>query len=314
MRDRSGTADGVGVIERLPATAKGIAYMLVATALFALVWVLVRLASETLDPALIVFYRTLFGLMVMGPALFRQSTMLFSGGRTGLYLMRAAIGLLAMYANFYAVAHAPLADVVAISYASPLFATLVAVLLLGEVIRARRMSALAIGFLGVLAVLRPGMQELAPGHYAAIAGAVFVAISLTTIKLLSATDRPERIVGFTFLLMLPVTFAVALFVWVWPSPREFALLVVIGISANMAHMALTRAFAAADVSAVMPFDFLRLVIAAAFGALLFGEALEWETVTGAAVILLSSVYLAHREARLARDTTPRAPPPLAEGH
>jgi len=288
--------------------------MLVSTTLFALLWVLIRIASETMDPLLVVFYRTLFGLIFMGPTLLREGGMLLTGGRTGLYLLRAGIGLLAMYANFYAVAHAPLADVVAISYASPLFATVVAVLLLGEVIRARRVTALAIGFLGVLAVLRPGLQELTPGHSAAIAGAVFVAASLTTIKMLSATDRPERIVGFTFLLMLPITFAVSLFVWVWPSPREFLLLVVIGISANMAHMALTRAFAAADVGAVMPFDFIRLVIAAGFGALLFGEALEWETVSGAAVILLSSVYLAHREARLSRAEGGRPAPPGPEGH
>ena len=299
----------MGVIERLPPALQGIAYMLLATVLFALLWVLIRIASETLNPFLVVFYRTLFGLVFMGPALYRQRTTLFAGGRSGLYLVRAAIGLLAMYANFYAVAHAPLADVVAISYASPLFATVVAVLALGEVIRARRVTALAIGFVGVLLVLRPGMQALAPGHYAALAGAVSVAASLATIKMLTGTDRPERIVGYTFLLMLPITFAVALLVWVWPSPRELGLLIVIGVSANIAHMALTRAFTVAEVSAVMPFDFVRLVIAGSFGALLFGEALEWETVVGAGVILLSSVYLAHREAVLARREGSRPLPP-----
>lgn len=304
----------MGVIERLPPALQGIAYMLVATVLFALLWVLIRIASETLNPILVVFYRTLFGLVFMGPALLRQRATLFTGGRSGLYFVRAAIGLLAMYANFYAVAHAPLADVVAISYASPLFATLVAVLALGEVIRARRVTALAIGFIGVLVVLRPGMQALSPGHYAALAGAVCVAASLATIKMLSDTDRPERIVGYTFLLMLPITFAVALLVWVWPSPRELLLLVVIGVSANIAHMALTRAFGVAEVSAVMPFDFVRLVIAAGFGAMLFGEALEWETVAGAGVILLSSVYLAHREAMLARREGARPPAPGPEVH
>jgi len=288
--------------------------MLISAVLFALLWVLIRIASETLNPFLVVFYRTLFGLTFMGPSLYRQRTTLLTGGRTGLYLFRAAIGLLAMYANFYAVAYAPLADVVAISYASPLFATLVAVLLLGEVIRARRVTALAIGFFGVLLVLRPGMQELAPGHFAAILGALFVAVSLATIKMLSATDRPERIVGLTFLLMLPITFAVATLVWVWPTPQELLLLIVIGVSANIAHMALTRAFAVAEVGAVMPFDFIRLVIAAGFGALLFGEALDWQTLTGASIILISSVYLAHREAVLARREGSRPPTPGPDVH
>jgi len=302
------------VIERLPAAARGIAYMLVATSLFAVLWVLIRIASDTLSPLLVVFYRTLFGLAFMAPSLMRQRETLFTGGRTGLYFLRAGIGLLAMYANFYAVANAPLADVVAISYASPLFATLVAVLFLGEIIRARRVTALMIGFVGVLVVMRPGLQTLTPGHLAALTGAVFVAASITTIKMLSQTDRPERIVGYTFLLMLPITFAAALFVWVWPTPKEFLLLVVIGVCANMAHMALTRAFAAADVSAVMPFDFVRLLLAAGFGILLFGEALDWQTVSGAAIILFSSVYLAHRESQISRPQASRHLPPGPESH
>jgi len=296
------------VIERLPAAGRGIAYMIVATSLFAVLWALIRIATESFSPMLVVFYRTLFGLAFMAPSLLRQGQTLFTAGRTPLYILRASIGLLAMYANFYAVANAPLADVVAISYASPLFSTLVAAVLLGEILRARRVSALIVGFVGVLIVMRPGMQTLTPGHFAALVGALGVAASVTTIKMLSDTDRPERIVGYTFLLMLPITFAAALTVWAWPSPAEFLLLAVIGVCANMAHMALTRAFAAADVGAVMPFDFVRLILAAALGIVLFGEALDWETVTGAAVILLSSVYLARRESEARGGPSPRGVP------
>ncbi len=294
-------------IDRLPPTARGIVYMLLSTLAFALLWVLIRIASGRMDTLLIVFYRTLFGLLFMAPMLHRRRRAVFRTRRRGLHALRAGTGLLAMYANFFAIALAPLADVVAISYATPLFATLTAVLFLGEVIRARRLGALGFGILGMLLVIRPGFESLSEGEIWALGGAVFMAGSVTAIKLLSRSDAPETIVVYSYILTLPINFAIALFVWQWPGASDLLLLAGIGILANMGQMMLTRAFAAADVTAVLPFDFVRLVLAAAFGAMLFGERLAWQTVVGALVILLSAVYLAHREAQLGRRRTPILP-------
>lgn len=298
----------VRLIEALPPTGRGIAYMLASTVAFGLLWALIRLASETYEPALIVFYRTLFGLLFLLPLILRRGRVLFSTRRLPLHLLRSGTGVIAMYATFYAIALAPLADVVAISYATPLFATVTAALFLGETIRARRIAAVAIGLVGVMVVLRPGLETLGPGQGWALLAAVMVAGSLTAIKLLSRTDSPETIVAFTFTLILPVNFVIALFVWRWPDWGDLVLLAAIGGLANLGQITLTRAFTAADVTAVLPFDFVRLVLAAGFGVAMFGEPLEWETVAGALIILLSSVYLAHREARIDRR---RLPPPTA---
>ncbi|MFQ5347771.1 MAG: DMT family transporter [Rhodothalassiaceae bacterium] len=296
-------------VDQLPSVARGIAYMLLSTVAFAILWVLIRIASERLDILLVVFYRTFFGLLFMAPMLWRRRPDVFRTRRPGLQLVRAGTGVLAMYANFFAIAMAPLADVVAISYATPLFATLGAVIFLGEAIRARRVSALVFGILGMLLVIRPGFETLSEGELWALAGAVFMAGSVTAIKLLAREDAAETIVAYSYILTLPVNLLLALPRWQWPEAADFVLLAAIGILANIGQMMLTRAFAATEVTAVLPFDFLRLVLAAAFGAMLFGETLAWQTVAGALVILLSAVYLAHREAQLGRRVAATAPPP-----
>lgn len=294
-------------IDRLPQAARGAVYMLLSTLVFGVLWVLIRLISDDMPPHLIVFWRTLFGLAVMAPALLRSGRALLRTRKVNLHLLRATTGLFAMYTTFYAVATAPLADVVAISYATPLFVTLTAVLFLNEVIRTRRIAALAVGIAGMLIVMRPGFRELGPGHLAALAAALFTAGSLTVIKLLSATDSTEAIVGYPFLIALPVTFAIALLFWQWPTGFELLTLVAIGALANLGQTFMARSFAAADVTAVLPIDLVRLVLAAGFGYALFGEGLDWQTVVGATVILVSTVYLAHREARAGRVPPPGPP-------
>lgn len=290
-------------LDRLPQTARGAVYMLLSTLAFGFLWVLIRIVSETMPPHLIVFWRTLFGLMVMAPLVLQEGRSLFITRHFPRHVLRATTGLFAMYATFYAVAVAPLADVVALSYATPLFVTVAAVLFLGEVIRARRMTALLIGILGMLVVMRPGFRELGPGHLAALAAALFTAGSLTVIKMLSATDRTEAIVGYPFMIALPVTFLIALVFWQWPTLRELVFLIAIGALANLGQTWMARSFAAAEVTAVLPLDLVRLVLAAAFGVLMFGERLDWQTVLGAAIILVSTIYLAHRESRANRASS-----------
>lgn len=284
----------------MPAVPKAIALKVLSAAIFAVLWVLIRYASETLPPPLIVFYRTLFGLLFMGTLFARSARGLLKTARLPLHLLRGLSGVAAMYLTFFAVSLAPLANVVAISYATPLFATVAAVLLLDERIRARRMTALLIGFAGVLLVLRPGLHMPLLGEWLALGSAVMVAFSLTCVKLLARSERPETIVLFSFIVALPINFAVALFFWRWPSPGEFVLLAAIGIGANLGQITMTRAFALADASALLPFDFVRLLVASAFAAALFGERLDAWTAAGAGIILAASVYLAHRERQLAR--------------
>ncbi|MFZ5610491.1 MAG: DMT family transporter [Pseudomonadota bacterium] len=279
---------------------RGIFYMVLSCVAFAGLWALIRITAADVSFTLMVFYRNLFGALFLVPMLWRSDFSLLRTARPLGHGLRATSGLIATYATFFAIAAAPLADVVAISYAAPLFATLAAAFLLGERIRVRRIAAVSIGLAGMLLVLRPGDETLTAGHWAALGAALAVAVSLLMIKQLTRSEDPRTVVTYSFVLMLPISFVIALPFWRWPSPRELGLLAAIGLVASIGQMFLARSFAAAEASAVLPFDFIRLVLATALGAWLFGERLDGLTILGASVILLATVYLAHREAVLAR--------------
>jgi len=271
--------------------------MIVSCLAFACVWGLIRLASAEVSAWMIVFFRTLFGCVFLLPNLFKDGLTLLKTERLPLHAVRGFTAIIATFGIFYAVTVAPLSLVVAISYAAPLFTTLGAVLLLKERIRARRITALIIGFAGMLVVLRPGEALVVnPGVIAAVIGTLGIAASMLTIKALAPTDSPRTIVAYAFLLPLPATFLAALPSWTWPDADAWALLLAIGLIAGLGQYALARSFAEADASAVLPFDFVRLLAATAIGALAFGETIRLQTLAGALIILAASVYLAHREA------------------
>lgn len=283
--------------------------MIVACLAFAGVWGLIRAASAELHPFAIVFFRNLFGALAILPIAMRAWNRA-SLRRWPAHLRRATSGVIATYATFFAVANAPLADVQAINFAAPLFATIGAVLFLGERIRIRRIAALAVGFAGVLIVLRPGQVPLTPGIAAAVLAAAATAFSLITIKQLVGTDDPRLVAAFTFFLMLPISAVVLPFYWSWPSPGAWALLLGIGFCAVVGQLATSYAFRAADATAVMPYDFVRFGIVILIGWAAYDETVDAVTLLGGAVILASSIYLAYREQVMARRLKPASQPPL----
>ena len=135
-----------------------------------------------------------------------------------------------------------------------------------------------------------------------VVAAVFMAVSTLLVKSLSRSESPAAIVIYMNLILTPLSLAPALFVWRWPGGSDFALLILIGLLAAIAHILLTRAYARADASAVMPFDYARLPFVAALAFFVFGEVPDLWTWVGAAIIGASAIYIAHREAQVARVT------------
>ncbi|MFC3714408.1 DMT family transporter [Sphingoaurantiacus capsulatus] len=297
------------LLDGLPLPLRGPAWMIVACIAFALVWALIRAASADLHPFAIVFFRNLIGALIILPiaaGAWNPDTL----RRWPAHLRRAGSGVVATYATFFAIAHAPLADVQAINFAAPLFATVAAALFLGEKLRARRIAALVVGFAGVLVVLRPGHLPMTPGIGAAILSALATAFSLITIKQLVGTDDPRLVAAFTFFIMLPISALVLPFYWAWPSPMTWLILVGVGICAVVGQLATSYAFRAAEATAVLPYDFIRFGIVAAIGWQAFGETVDAMTLVGGAVILATSIYLAYREQMAARSVRPASEPPI----
>jgi drug/metabolite transporter (DMT)-like permease len=205
-----------------------------------------------------------------------------------------------MFLQFSALALMPLAEATAISFSAPLFAMIGVAVVVGEKVRARRWTAIGIGFLGVAIVLRPGIAAISVPALMMLIGSSVVGAGFTCVKLLSRTESPNVMVLFMGLFMAPVSLVPALFVWQWPSALGWLYLIMVGTCATLAHLCFNRAFAATEASAVLPFDYLRLPLVALYGFLLFGEIPDLWTWAGAGVIVAANLYIAQREAALAR--------------
>jgi drug/metabolite transporter (DMT)-like permease len=199
---------------------------------------------------------------------------------------------------FSALAIVPLGNAVALGFTAPLFTAVAAAIVLGEVIRARRITALAIGFGGMLIILRPGVQSIGAGEIMVIVSALTMALSIIAMKVLTRTEPVGSLVVYQSMLITPVALVPALFVWTWPSAEMWFWSIMMGVVASTAHMAFTRAISLADTMYIMPFDYLRLPQVAFLGWLLFGEPTDIYTWIGAGVIAVSTIYVVHREAQV----------------
>jgi Predicted membrane protein len=274
--------------------------MLASSASFALMMALVRLVSDSIHPLEAAFFRNFFGLVFLAPWLMTTGIGVLNAGRFPIHLLRAGFGLGAMVLLFTALSRLPLAEATALTFTAPLFATVGAAVVLRERVRLRRWAAACVGLLGALIVLRPGASMIDPASFIALGAAVLIAAAMLSIKSLSKTEHPNAIVLIMGLLMTPVSLVPAAFFWTWPSLETWGWLLLMGLAATIGQVCLTRAFAAAEASAVLPLDFSRLVFVALLGYALFDEVPDLWTWVGAAVIVAANVYIAHREARLAR--------------
>jgi drug/metabolite transporter (DMT)-like permease len=267
-------------------------------------WACIRLAGAVFHPFVLVFWRNLIGLLLVLALLLRSGTGWLRTSHPFVHLRRATSGIIATLATFYAVVHAPMATAISISYAAPLFATIAAVLFFGEKIRARRITALIIGFIGILIVLRPGDIPLSVGIAAAMIASASTAMSIIAIKQLTNSEDQRTIIFYSFALMLLPSLAFAWPHLAWPHAKDWPLLIAIGLLAVLGQSTLVRAYALADTSALMPYDFVRFILVILIGIIWFGERFDVFTLLGGSIILTSTLYLAHRERVAAHSSKP----------
>lgn len=293
-------------IDVLSPPVRAAVWMTLAAAAFAALNLLIRLsAAEGLHAFTIAFWRTGVAFLWMTPWLLRAQAAERSAAlrwRWG-YFVRAAFGVVGMLGSFYALANMPMADAVAINFATPLFATLGAALFLHERVRRRRWLATLVGFSGMLVVLPPDAAMLTPAALAAVVGAAGAAGALLTVKKLSNSEPASVIVFNMGLYLTPMLLPFAWPVWSWPTPLGWLWLGLLGLAGALAQVALTRGFQAADASLAMAFDYLRLPFAAAGAALLFNEPPALRTFLGAAIIAGAALFLTRVEATAARAQT-----------
>ncbi len=291
----------------LPAPVRGALWMTLASGSFSVMTALIRPAAHEVHPFEIVFFRNLFGLLLLSPLIFRQGLVALRTTRLKLHLLRAACFLGAMLCWFSAIPHVTLVDAISLNFTAPIFITVLAALILRETVRARRWTAVAFGFLGAIVILRPGFQEFNIWLILVLGDAIIWSFAAIVIRILTRTDSPTTIVAHMFLWVTPASFALALFVWRTPSLDTLLVLFALSLASTIGHISMTRAFHAAEASVLVPFDYTRLVFGGLIGFLAFGEVPDGWTLTGVAIIIGSALYIAHREGQLSRAASKAEP-------
>ena len=280
---------------------KGIGFMVLACVFFGAMHVGVRHVTQSIHPFEAAFFRNVFGLLVLAPSFITHGWRPLRTRRFGLHCVRAVLNVVAMLSFFYALSITPVVLVQALAFTSPLFTAVLAVLILGERIRARRITAIAVGFAGTLLIIRPGVQPIELGPVLVLASSAVWGYVMILIKSLTRTDSAVTITAYMVLLMSPMTLVCALFVWTWPSAGEFAVLAAVGIAGTLAQICMTQSLRLTETTVVLPFDFTKLVWGALFAWLLFGELIDSWTLLGSLVIFSGGLYVAYRERQLTRQ-------------
>ncbi|KMU63695.1 Integral membrane protein [Stenotrophomonas maltophilia] len=274
--------------------------MLGSTMAFGLMAVAIRYATRYVPTQEVAFFRNAFGLLALLPMLLRPGRAPLKTQQLPRYFVRSAIGLGSMLCAFWALGHLPLAQAVSLSYSTPLFVTIAAVLWLGETVRVRRWAAVVVGFIGVLVIVRPGTAGFTAGSLVAVGAAVLSSLVAIQIKQLTRVDSADTVVLYTYVFWVPLSLVPALFVWVWPTGSAWLWLLATGVLGTVGQLLWTRALRLGEVSALTPISFLQLPLVTLFGWLLFNESVDRWTIIGAGIILAANAYIAHREAVLSR--------------
>ena len=289
----------------------GIALVLASIFAFTLMGAIVRHVTQTVPLGEVVFARSFVALipLLLMLAWQRQLTTALRTTNPVAHLTRSVTGAGAMFLNFAALAFLPLAEATAIGFATPLFTVALSALLLGEVVRARRWSAVGAGFIGVLVMIYPNLggaprgSGVALGVLFAIAGAFAVAIAMTQVRHLSRTETTASLVFYFSIVCSLCGLATLPWGWIVPSHGELAWMLAMGFLGGVGQLMITESYRHAPASVVAPFAYTGMLYSIVIGYVWFGEVPEAMVLAGAAIVIGAGLFVIWREKRLGLDRT-----------
>lgn len=292
---------------RLSPTMQGLCWIMLSGALFAVLNAGLRYVSLDLPPMVTSFFRFLFGLVFIAPIVIRMGLGVFRTKRPSMQLARNVVHASAFAIWYTALPLIPLAEMTAIMFTGPLFITIGAWLFLREKVRWRRWLAIAIGFVGVLIIVRPGFAEVSFGTWLMLSSVPVIAASQLIAKAQTKVDSTQTIICWQTVLLILLFLPPALLQWQTPSWEQLVILLGCGLIGSAANMAMVQAFQVAEISAVQPMMFLNIVWASILGFLVFADTPDVWTFVGAGVIIASTTYIARREAQQNKANPPLPP-------
>lgn len=271
--------------------------MVCAGACWTAMTVLVRELSADYSAFQLLFARNLVAICILLPPALLSGSGVLQTSRFGLHCLRAVFAYFGVLGLFFGVSNLPLPEVTALSFTQPLFVVILAALILKEAVGGARWRAVLLGFAGLLVIVRPGFAEISIATLMVLLSALSYSCANICVKRLMTTDTPTQAVVFFNLLMLPLSLIPALFFWITPDWPDLLRMLGIGLAGTLSVYSFARALSLADASAVLPFDFLRLPMAALASFLLFSEVGDIWTWVGSLIIFSSSYALARLQTR-----------------
>ncbi len=259
--------------------------------------------SENYPLGEVIFFRGFFGLI---PILFlipnKKLKNFYYTTRPGLHFLRCLSGLIALAAIFLALRELPLATVVSITYAAPIFTTLMSIFFLSERVGIYRWLAVLIGFIGIVIISEPGFTSLNIYYFYPIIFCIGLSYVAIVLRQLSTTE-PIWLIGFYFSFSITISsfFTLSGTNWIMPSLVDFILLSLIGILGGVANLLLTQAYKLSEVSLVTPLRYLALLFAIFFGYIFWDELPTYKTLVGAFFVIFSSIIIYRREIYLKKQ-------------
>jgi len=268
---------------------------MLASIVFALMALLIKLLGQRLHITQILLLRQVGMVVMISPAILRHFPGSLRAERPGLQLLRVACALVAMLFGFTAVIHMPLADATAIFFAKSFFVTIFAVIFLSEVVGVYRWSALLFGFVGVLIMLQPGTDNFSVYGLVSLIGAAGAAAVMILLRLLSRYDSAETIMTYGALGVGVIMVLPGLYFWIQPTPTEWALLVAVAVVSYYAQKCNIFAYKHGEASLLASLDYVRLLWATLFGYLVFDHFPGLPTWIGAGIVIAAAVFTIYRE-------------------
>lgn len=281
----------------VPPNVQGMLWIVLSGLIFSSFMALVRHVGSHMDPIQTSFLRYGFGLLFLTPFFLRVRWPDVVAANWKLHLLRGLMHGTGVMLWFYAMSRIPLAEVTAIGFTNPVFATIGAAVFLGETIRLPRISAVVAGLFGALLIVRPGFAAVDPGAVAMLVAAPVFAMSDLCAKALTRRESGPAVVAYLSIFVTLVTFIPAMTVWRAPTIEEWITTVVIAGLATIGHLCMTQGFKVGEMSAIQAAKFLQLLWSALIGFAMFGETPGFYTWIGSAIIIASALFIAHREAR-----------------
>ena len=281
----------------------GFLYMFLSVCAFSLMDIIVKW-SDNFPLGQVLFFRGFFGILFYFFIIPRERLgNFYYTKRAGLHLIRCTAGLIALIAIFIALRSLPLATVVSISFAAPIFTTILSIFFLSEKVGFYRWLAVLVGFIGIIIITEPGFSSLNVYYIFPIIFCLGLSYVAITIRQLSSTE-PVWLISLNFSIAITLaSFCTIPFGWVSPSTKEFFLLSLIGLFGGAANLWLSQSYKHSEVSLVTPLKYLALVFAIIFGYFIWNEVPTWKTLFGAFLVILSSIIIFRREISLKKQVT-----------